>query len=243
MPASSIYLKHELTIKDLSARTGRESGLNLANKWYFVGVDIAPIDNLETGVAVLDRNRRIVRMDKFDDDKSILRFLDNLAAPGQLAVALDIPKSLSIPSKWRQQQVKMHPLSLREPLVSEVETVPTARFAQRAKDFYEAVQSRDILIFGFFTAHARLRYDLTTPFRHRSPAGCRALQAMMRQRLGIRDVPSNLAPSSVLDAMIGAYSAWLLRNGVENEHFKLYEDDERRLYFDPLKRVRQLKAR
>lgn len=243
MEASSIYLKHELSIKDLEGVLGSAPRASMTNKWYFVGIDMAPIDNLETGIAALDRTRRVQRMDKLNEDEQLLLFLDNLAPPENIVVALDIPKSLSIPSKWRQQQIKMHPLRLMEEGPHIPEPVPTDRYAQRAKDFYDAVSSRGILIMGFFAAHARLRYGLNIPYRTRSPQGCRALQAMLRQRLRIQDVPTNLAPSSVLDAMIGAYTAWLLCNGKENEHFKLFKDDERRIYIDPIKRPRLLKAR
>jgi hypothetical protein len=244
MSASSIYLKHEITIKDLPEKLGSVPRASLTNKWLFVGIDMAPIDNLETGIAVIDRDRHIMRMDKLNDDEELLLFLSNLAPAENLVVALDIPKSLNIPSKWRQQQIKMHPLHLGDASPSGFrEVVPTDRFAQRAKDFYDAVSQKGILIFSFFTPHAKLRYGLNIPFRHRSPQGCRALQAMMRQRLGIKDVPTNLAPSSVLDAMIGAYTAWILCKGKEGEHFKLYQDDEQRLYLDPLKRTRLPKSR
>lgn len=237
MSATSIYLKHEITIKDLPALTGSEPRANLGNKWLFVGIDMAPIDSLETGVAILDRDRHILRMDKLSENEDLLLFLDNLGAPENIIVALDVPKSLSIPSKWRQQQIKMHPLRLRSNIPNATqEVVPTDRFAQRAKEFYEAVDERGILMVNFFTAHAKLRLDLNIPFRHRSPQGCKNLQAALRQKLGIQDVPTNLMPSSVLDAMIGAYTAWMLYKGREGEHFKLYRDDERRLYIDPLKR-------
>lgn len=244
MSASSIYLKHEITIKDLAEKLGSVPKASLTNKWMFVGIDMAPIENLETGIAVLDRDRRILRMDKLNDDDELLLFLSNLAPPENLVVALDIPKSLSIPSKWRQQQIKMHPLRLNEPSPNGYrELVPTDRYAQRAKDFYDAVNQKGILVVSFFTAHAKLRYGLNIPFRHRSPQGCRAMQAMMKQRLGIKDVPTNLAPSSVLDAMIGAYTSWLLCKGKDGDNFKLYQDDEQRLYLDPLKRTRLLKTR
>jgi len=239
MSASSIYLKHEITIKDLGLKFGSDPRSSLSNKWLFVGIDMAPSESLETGITVIDRDRRIVRMEKMDDNEQLVLFLQNLSPPENLVVALDIPKSLSIPSKWRQQQIKMHPLKLDEKLEYQVrETVPTDRFAQRAKDFYDAVSDKGILIFSFFAAHAKMRYDLNIPFRHRSPQGCRALQAMMKQRLGLQDVPTNLAPSSVLDAMIGAYTAWLLCKGKEGENFKMYQDDENRLYLDPMKRTR-----
>lgn len=239
MTASSIYLKHPVAIKDLDNLYGPGPRTNLGNKWWFVGIDMAPIDSLETGVVVIDRQKHIQRMDKLSTDEELLLFLKNLAPPENIVVALDVPKSLNIPSKWRQQQIKMHPLQL----VESGGEVPTDRFAQRAKDFYDALSERGILIVNFFTPHSKVRYGLNIPYRSRSPHGCRALQSLLRQRLGIRDVPTNLAPSSVLDAMVGAYTAWLLCHGKEARHFQLYRDNEQRLYLDPLERMRLVKSR
>ncbi len=236
MTASSIYLKHEMTIKDLATYYPADPRSSLTNKWLFVGIDIAPNDNLETGIAVLDRNRHIVRMEKLNNNADLLLFLKNLSRRENIVLAVDIPKSLSIPSKWRQQQVKMHPLHLLDySPQAQPESVPSDRFAPRAKEFYEAAEAAGILTFGFFAAHAKLRFGLNIPFRHRSPQGCRALQVALRQRLGIKDMPSNMVPSSVLDALIAAYTAYLPCYGKEGSHFKLYRDDEHRLYIDPIK--------
>jgi len=230
MITSSIYLKHEIGIKDLP-ETPRTS---FRNKLYFVGIDMAPISTLETGIAMLDRNRQLLRMEKLDDDSGILRFLKNLAPPENMIVVLDVPKSLNIPSKWRQQQVKMHALTTLNSHEDEAQLQWSDRFADRAREFYDNANKMGILTLNLFSPHAKLRYRLNTPYRTRSSYGCRALQALMKQQLNIKDFPTNIAPSSVLDAMIAGYSAWLLCYGREHTHFRLYRDDEHRLFFDPL---------
>jgi hypothetical protein len=93
-----------------------------------------------------------------------------------------------------------------------------------------------------------MRYDMNIPYRSRSPQGCRALQALIKLRLGIPNVPSNLAPSSVLDAMIAAYTAWSVYKGTSGVHYQLYQEHlatgsntpdptSHRIYLDPLLRV------
>jgi hypothetical protein len=228
---SSIYLKHEITIKDLPQRFTADARASMAQKWWFVGLDLAPSDSLESGIAVLDRKRCLMRMEKLSHDADLLAFLDNLAGSANVMVVLDIPKTLSLTSKWRQQEVRMHPLTLQPTADG---GVPSECYANRAKAFYKALEDRGILTFGFFTAHARLRYGLNIPYRHRSSAGCRAMQGSLKQRLGIRDFPSNLAASAILDATLAAYTGWLICHGKEAEHFKLYHDQEQRLYVDPL---------
>jgi len=176
----------------------------LENKWLFVGLDLAPVDSLETGIAVIDRDRKLVRMEKLESDRQIYTFLDSLGPKDGLIIALDIPKSLSFTSKWRQQQIKMHPLRL----LNQDEASGSRRFAKRADDIYHALTSKGFFVVNFFSHYAKLRYNLNVPYRSRSPQGCRALQAVIKENLKIRHISSNLAPSSILDAMIGAYIAW-----------------------------------
>lgn len=189
-------LEYPLTLDDLPP---------LENKWHFVGIDLAPIDSLETGIVVIDRDRTILRMEKVEHDKEIFHFIENLGPKDGLIIALDIPKSLSFTSKWRQQQIKMHPLRF---LHKDQDAFAHSRFSKRASDIYQHLSNKGFLIINFFSHYAKLRYGLNIPFRSRSPQGCRAMQALIKERLKIQPLSSHLAPSSVLDAMIGAYLAW-----------------------------------
>ncbi len=211
----------------------------MGTMWNFVGIDLAPNESLETGVAVLNRERRLVRMDKIYTDDDILLYLDNLAPDNNLVVALDMPKSLSIPGRWRQEEIKMHPLRLirEEDNQPQGATGSIDRYAQRATDLFNVLTDKGVIVFLYFNYQARMRYDLNIPYRNRTPQGCRALQSLIKLRLSIPNVPSNLAPSSVLDAMIGAYTAWSMYKGKLGQHFHLFKDSESRLILDPLKRV------
>ncbi|MGE0199981.1 MAG: hypothetical protein AB7P76_03305 [Candidatus Melainabacteria bacterium] len=215
------YLQHRIPVEALP---------NLGDKWLFVGIDLAPIDSLETGIAVIDRNRRLMRMDKLSTDADVLRMLESLGPRSGLIICLDLPKSLSLESKWRQQEIKMHPLRLNT--VHREETVD--RIAPRAWALYAEMVRRGYLVLNYFTPHAKLRYHMLVPYKSRTPQGCKALQAAIRQQMSIQDLPVNLAPSSVLDAMIGAYLAWSLFKGKDGEHFELYRNDQDQRFVDPL---------
>lgn len=223
MAFKTLYNKTPVTADELP---------NLGNKWFFVGIDLAPNETLETGVAVLDRQRNLTRMDKIYSDDDILLFLNNLGPASNLIVALDMPKSLSIQGKWRQEEIKMHPLRLIRKSTGE----PTDRFAQRARNLYDSIQSQEMMVFLYYNYVAKIRYDLTIPFRTRTPQGCRALQALIKTRLAIPNVPTNLAPSSVLDAMIGSYVSWSIYKGRADKHYELFRDENQRLLVDPVNR-------
>ncbi len=246
------YLKSELTIEERP---------NMGDKWWFMGVDLAPNDMLETGVVALDRNRTMIRMDKLGSDEQILCFVDSLGPAQNVVVALDIPKNLSIRGRWRQQEVKMFPFRLErstemeafkaleigvdattdgvevlEDRCSENEAF-TNRWAERAWTLYRTLSERGVCVVLYFNHLAKPRYDLSIPFRTRTPRGCKALQAVIRKHLALSDMPTNLAPSSVLDAMVGAYTAWSLYQGEYGTHYRLFWDREHCVMLDPLKRV------
>ncbi|MDX2084085.1 MAG: hypothetical protein SFZ03_01685 [Candidatus Melainabacteria bacterium] len=204
----------------------------LGQKWLFVGVDLAPTEMLESGITVLDRHRRLVRMDKLYSNDSIVTLLQSLAPAQNLIIGLDMPKNLGVPGKFRQEEIKLHPLRLSRPQ----DRVETDRFAARSRQLYDTLQRSGLLCFLYFSYLSKLHYDLLIPYRTRTPQGCRALQNAIGEKLKLVDMPANLAASSVLDSMICAYTAWLLYSGETDTHYELYADSAERLIVKPLKR-------
>ena len=56
--------------------------------------------------------------------------------------------------------------------------------------------------------------------KERTPAGCKFLQAMIKDKLGIKNFPPNMVPVSVLDAILGAYIAKVITLGEENKDYE-----------------------
>lgn len=226
MPPHSHYLKKRAALAE-------HPDFRLDNRWLFVGIDLAPNEQLESGMVILDRERTLLRMDKLYSDDAILQVLDNLGSLNQCIVALDMPKNLKLSGKFLQEEIKLHPLRLS---VGHLDRNPQDRYAARGRKLYDWLNDRGALVMLYFSYGARLTFDLLVPFRSRSPHGCRALQNAIRQLLDIRNMPTNLAPSSVLDAMVGAYCAWLVYIGEEDHHYRLFEDEEKRLLIRPISR-------
>jgi hypothetical protein len=229
MPAPSLYLKQKTAIKDLA-----ELGFPpISHTTVFVGIDLAPSESLETGIAILDTERNLLRMDKLGVDDDIVQYIQNLQPYTGTLIMIDQPKNLSVENRWRQEQIRMHPLQIYRDGGS-----PEDRFSERAMTLYDAIRDNENrLVFLHYNHLAKMRYNLQIPFRTRTPHGCRALQATIKTVLEIPNMPTNLAPISVLDAMIGAYSAWLMRYGSDETHFQLYKDEDKRLHYEPLARL------
>lgn len=190
-------------------------GLGL--KLRFAAVDLAPNEQLETGFSVLDRDRNLIRIDKFYKDDEVLSAIESLGPANGTIVVIDVPKSLSIPGRWRQEQVKMH----AQRLVG-VNGKPISRFDKRGIRLYEALEARGVLAFLYFNYWTRLNYGIQVPFRSRSPQGCRALQMAIEHQLDVKNLPTNLAASSVLESMVGAYAGWAVWMGQPETDYEIF---------------------
>lgn len=200
----------------------------LALKHVFAAVDLAPNDQLETGISALDRKRNLLRMDKRYSDSEIISSIESLGPPSGTLVIIDMPKSLSVPGRWRQEEIKMHPLRLKSSDGSNLN-----RFDQRGLHLYDVFLSKGMTPLLYFNYWARLNYDLLVPYRSRSPEGCRALQSGIENQLDLKNMPTQLAPSSVLESMVGAYVGWAAWKGEAGKDFELKEDTEGRRYIIP----------
>jgi hypothetical protein len=203
-------------------------------KWVFVGIDLAPNAALETGFVVLDRDLTLLRMDKLYTNDSIMTVLEELGSADTQVVAIDLPKNLAITGKLRQEELKNH-FNRMEP--NGFDRVAVDRFSSRGKHLYNRILSREGLPLLAHSANLKAAFKLFVPHRSRSPQGCRYLHSAIKETLGIKNMPSNLAPSSVLDAMLVAYAGWLSVFGAYGEHYSLSEDKEGFVLFEGLQPV------
>jgi len=208
--------------KDITETFGGELGL----KHRFCAVDLAPNDQLESGFSAMDRDRVLIRMDKLYRDDEMIAAIENLGPANSLIVVIDMPKSLSLPGRWRQEEIKMHPFRLKT----------LNRYETRGMRLYDRLRDKGILAFLYFNYWTRMNYDMLIPFRSRSPQGCRALQTMLEYQLAIKNLPTNLAPSSVLESVVGAYAAWSVPVGKPGTDYQVFETDTGQQILIPLEK-------
>jgi len=203
---------------------------NLAQRWTFVGIDMAPNASLESGMAFLDRDLTLLRMDKLYSDDAIIETLKQFGAPHTLIVCLDMPKNLSIPGRFRQEEIKNNAMRLDTPIY---DRDVVERFSPRGVTLYDRIKELGALPLLTFTPNTKSAFQFFFPYKSRSPQGCRALQSLIDEELGIKNMPNNLAPSSVLEALIAAYSGWMLMTGTLNEHYSIVKDLNNYFYMMP----------
>jgi hypothetical protein len=121
MTTQAPYSKHPLALAQLAQPN--QLGQPMGNKLVFIGLDLAPSDTMDSGLVALDRTRQLLRTEKLAKDTDIIRTLDSVAGASNIVLVVDVPKSLSIPGKYRREEVQMHPLRLMRPEVDPDELV------------------------------------------------------------------------------------------------------------------------
>lgn len=186
----------------------------------FVGIDLAPNDQLETGFSVLSRNKQIMRLDKLFRNQDILNTVLGLGEPQSMLVIIDLAKNLGYDSKFEQEQYKMHP-SVSSNLNFEIND----RYGERAKILYRLLTDYQIPTCLTVSNWTRLNYKFSNPFRSRSQSGAKVLQLALQEQLLITGLPKQMIPVSVLESLLVAYTGWAYWQKPESAKLFASDDD------------------
>jgi len=190
------------------------------NKLCFVGISLTSSSQSETGIAVLDRNLNLIRVDKIFAINDLEPYLKNLAPADSLVICVDLPKNITAASgKWRQESKNVNFFRARKNLDSDFEWAE--RFSDRGTDFCKTLGEMNIDVYRYYGYFTKNILKLNPPYKSRSPVACKALQMNIQNYLKIECIPTNLIAISGLDAIIGAYTAWKIATSEEDDGYKL----------------------
>lgn len=186
----------------------------LCNKMFFIGIALGDSTMSETGIAVLDRNLNLIRVEKFFSNNELEFFFKTFNSTKDSITCLSLaPNPLHLSSRWRQDEKNIHVFQLYE---SAEDMLWTGRFSDRGNELYSNLNTLGFPAFRFNIHLCKLRLNLIPPFKMRSQPGCKYLQTSIKDQLSVNNLPNNLLPISVLDAIIGAYSGWKAATGKED---------------------------
>lgn len=205
----------------------------LINKQFFIGIALGENPTTETGVAILNRNLELIRVEKLFTNKEILFFLDTFSGTIDSTVCISLastPHHFS--SKWRQDEKCIHAFSLFE---ASEQLLWTDRFSDRGKDIYTSLNFAGVSAYRYNIHLAKVRLNLIPPFKKRSQPGCKYLQTVIKDQLSVNNLPGNLIPIASLEAIIGAYTGWKMTTDVEDVGYTFIEPFKEQQVVIPLK--------
>ncbi len=198
--------------------------LNNKEKFCFVGLSIGSDSSNESGIAVIDRDLNLIRCDKAYQLSELKQIVTNFSrfAPSQnVIICADLPKNIMmLQGKWRIESKNNQILTMNASDGQEKKSVWKKRYSDRGAEMCSSFKEEGMDVFRYNSYFSINMLKLTPPYKIRMPAGCKFLQLIIEEKLGITGIPSNLLPLPVLLSLVGAYTAWKIANSEENEGYK-----------------------
>ena len=175
---------------------------------YYVGLALSPAATIETGIAVLDQNNTLILVDKFFTMKDVQHFFDNYSSLKNSFICVSLPwDNTLMTGKWR---ILSKPYQLINTTNKhDFITVDnwTQRFSTRGCDYFTHHEKKGADISRYDLYLSKLKLNLYSNYKQRSPADCKFLQNILKTEFGFNDIPNNMIPAGALEAMIGAVLA------------------------------------
>ena len=175
---------------------------------YYIGLSLAPSATIETGIAVLDTNNTLILVDKFFTMKDVQHFFDNYSSLKYSKICISLPwDNTLMTGKWR---ILSKPYQLIN-TTNKYEFINvdnwTQRFSTRGCDYFSNLVENGVEISRYDLYLSKLKLNLYSNYKQRSPADCKFLQNILKNEFGFNDIPTNMIPAGALEAMIGALVA------------------------------------
>lgn len=181
---------------------------------YYVGLSLASGSSMDSGVAVIDEENKIILIDKLYKMSDVVFFFENFTSLKNSKICVSVPSDRTmLEGKWRI-------LSKPYQYVSTNKNMPnrdnwTQRHSSRGSEYFRELSERGITVNRFDIYMARQSLHLNSCYKDRSPADCKFLQQALKYEWGFEDLPTNMMPMSHLEAILGAILARKFSNNPE----------------------------
>ena len=181
---------------------------------YYVGLSLAAGSSMDSGVAVIDENNKIILLDKLYKMNDVIFFCENFSSLKNSKICVSVPSDRTmLEGKWRV-------LSKPYQLVSTNKNIPnrdnwTQRQSSRGSEYLRELTERGIQVSRFDVYMTRQSLHLNSCYKDRSPADCKFLQEALKYEWGFEELPTNMMPMSHLEAILGAILAKEYANNPE----------------------------
>lgn len=192
---------------------------NMCNKNFFIGLALANTSNQDSSICVLDKNSKIILIDKFYFAQDIEYFFSNspyvLNSVVCASVAYD---NKLLDGKWRIHSKNYKPLG---EYFKVNRNDWTNRISKRCCDLFLNLKKRNIEVVRADINQLRQAYGICAHYQKGTSVDCKNLQLSLKIKFGFSQMPDNMLSASSLEAIICAMFA---KDYIENNCAeKMYE--------------------
>ncbi len=182
---------------------------------YYIGLSLSSGSAIDSGVAVLDENNKLILVDKLYKMNDIIFFFENYSNLKYSKICVTLPWDRTmLEGKWRVLS-KPYQMVATNPHIPNRENW-TQRYSTRGSDFFRELTEKGIEVNRFELYLTRQSMHLNSCYKERSPADCKFLQQALKLEWGFDELPANMMPMSQLEAIVGALLAKEAATNSEN---------------------------
>lgn len=199
------------------------NNIKYENKLFFTGISLGSNSTSETGVAVLDRNLKIITLDKLFSIEDVRFFLKRLVGKQNAIINIALPENPQmLNAKWKLMSRQYQLVQSSDLTNSDSDWIQ--RYSHRGCDHFSELKEQGIDIFRYDIHELKSSLGLAGIYKDRSPVDCKALQSALKYRFGLRELPSNMLPVSQLEAILGAYMGAIMAGCTDEYKCKIRAD-------------------
>ena len=191
---------------------------NSVKKNFYVGLSMGSNSANETGVAVMDRNFKIISLDKLHSMSDIEHYFEILPSKKDSIICISIPENPTmLNGKWKLMSRAYQFIRSNEHLLNNDKWAD--RFSTRGCECFNKMKENGVTIYRYDLYDLKTYLGVNSLYKDRTPADCKHLQNYLRYEFNLDEIPSNLLPVSQLEAILGAYLAYVISNGQEGKDY------------------------
>lgn len=175
---------------------------------YYIGLSLAPAATIETGISVLDKNNTLILVDKFFTMKDVQHFFDNYSSLKNSKICISLPwDNTLMTGKWRilSKPYQFLNTTNKQEFINVDNWLQ--RFSTRGCEYFSELVEDGADISRYDLYLSKLKLNLYSNYKQRSPADCKFLQNILKTEFGFADIPANMMPAGALEAIIGSIVA------------------------------------
>ncbi len=190
-----------------------------SNQNFFIGLSLSNSSNYDSSVCVLDRNSKIMLLDKFYFTQDIDLFFKSSPYIHNSILCASVPYDNSLlEGKWRIHSKNYKMLGNYFKINRQKWT---KRLSARLCDSLLNLREEGVNVFRCDINQLRQAYGLNAHYLSRTSLDCKNLQTSLKIKFGFNELPENMLAASSLEAIICAmFAKYIAFGGKTSELFE-----------------------
>ena len=200
----------------------KDLNLDIDKKIFFGGISLSNSINYDSGIAIIDKDKKIIMLDKFYNTDDLDIFLKNFNSIGSTFFMVSIPNDTSmLDGKWRIHSKNYKVLGDKFEINK---NNWTNRLSARGSDILNKYNEQGMVYLRYDINQLRLAYDMTPTYALRSSLDCKSMHTALKLKYNFRQLPDNMLPASNFEAILGAMFAYDIAQGEDFEEVSKFNN-------------------